>query len=64
MAEQVPGLFLQLLPLLLLLLLLPLLQLHALLQAAASPHAALQPAVTTSLALGHQELQFGCSRVM
>lgn len=62
LAKQVPGLFLQLLPLLLLLLL-PLLQLHALLQAAASPHAALQPAVTTSPALGHQELQFGCSRV-
>lgn len=71
----VPGLFLELLPLLLLLLwllyaclwvlllLLLLLQLHALLQAAGSPHAALQPAVTTSSALSRQRLQFGCSQV-
>lgn len=59
---MVPGLFLELLPLLLLLLCL-LLLLQALLQAAASPQAALQPAVTTSSALSRQQLQFGCSEV-
>lgn len=70
--QVVPGLFLELLLLLGLLLwllffcfwvapLLLLLQLHALLEAAGSPHAALQPAVTTSSALSHHRLQFGCS---
>lgn len=72
---MVPGLFRELLPLLLgllwllsacltlLLLLLLLLQLHALLQAAGSPRAALQPAVATSSALSRRWPQFGCSRV-
>lgn len=70
--QLVPGPFRELLPLLLLLLwllcaclrlLLLLLQLHALLQAAGSPHAALQPAVTTSSTLSLHRPQFGCSRV-
>lgn len=72
--QVVPGLFLELLPLLLLLLwllwllsdclwVLLLLQLHALLQAAGSPHAALQPAVTTSSTLSRHGPQFGCSQV-
>ena len=61
--QVVPGLFLELLHLLLLLLCLLLLLLQALLQAAASPQTALQPAVTTSSALSRQQLQFGCSEV-